>query len=318
MLRERLLEELLAWSLAMGADEAIGDVAVDRFAESERRAAALAAGRPDATRPGASRPSAPAAERPRPVPQPPTESPTQAHSASSSPTRPEPGPAPRAAAAAPVARVAPALDGDLAAAIAAARAAAAAADSLEALGAAVAAFEGCALKRTATSTVFADGVPGGGLMLIGEAPGADEDRIGRPFVGVSGQLLDRMLATIGRSRQSNAYITNVLFWRPPGNRKPTDSEIAVCRPFVERHIALVRPKILVMVGGTASASLLPGSAGITRLRGQWLALDVNGLAEPVQAIAMYHPSFLLRSPERKREAWADLLSIKFRLAELPK
>ena len=295
MLRERLLEELLAWSLAMGADEAIGDVAVDRFAESERRAQALAAGRPVA--------SAPA---PRPVP-PPAAKPVASPSiAAASP----PAAAPRAAI--------PALDGGLAATIETARAAAAAADSLEALRAAVLAFDGCALKKTATHTVFADGVPEGGLMLIGEAPGADEDRIGRPFVGVSGQLLDRMLAAIGRSRATNAYITNVLFWRPPGNRKPTDGEIAICRPFVERHIALVRPRLLVLVGGTASAAMLPGSLGITRLRGQWLALEVNGLAEPVQAIAMYHPSFLLRSPERKREAWGDLLSIKSRLEDAPK
>ena len=291
MLRERLLEELLAWSLAMGADEAIGDVAVDRFAESERRAQALAAGR-----------QAPAAAAPRP-----TATPTI------KPIAAPPGAAPTPPAAAP--RAVPALDGGLGATIEAARAAAASADSLEALREAVLAFEGCALKKTATNTVFADGVPEGGLMLIGEAPGADEDRIGRPFVGVSGQLLDRMLAAIGRSRQSDAYITNVLFWRPPGNRKPTDSEIAICRPFVERHIALVRPRLLVLVGGTASAAMLPGSLGITRLRGQWLALQVNGMPEPVQAIAMYHPSFLLRSPERKREAWVDLLSIKSRLEE---
>ena len=290
MLRERLLEELLAWSLAMGADEAIGEVAVDRFAESERRAQALAAKRQPA--PAAARPAAGA----KPV------------------------------AAVPVAgrqldpiilpTAAPALDGGLAATIEAARAAAAAAATLDALRDAVMAFDGCALKRTATNTVFADGVPEGGLMLIGEAPGADEDRLGKPFVGVSGQLLDRMLAAIGRSRQTDAYITNVLFWRPPGNRKPTESEIAICRPFVERHIALVRPRLLVLVGGTASAAMLPGSLGITRLRGQWLALEVSGVPEPVQAIAMYHPSFLLRSPERKREAWADLLSIKSRL-EVP-
>ena len=292
MLRERLLEELLAWSLAMGADEAIGDVAVDRFAESERRAQALAAGR-----------QAPAAAAPRP-----TATPTI------KPIAAPPGAAPTPPAAAPRAAT-PMLDGGLGATIEAARAAAAAAGSLEALREAVLAFEGCALKKTATNTVFADGVPEGGLMLIGEAPGADEDRIGRPFVGVSGQLLDRMLAAIGRSRQSDAYITNVLFWRPPGNRKPTDSEIAICRPFVERHIALVRPRLLVLVGGTASAAMLPGSLGITRLRGQWLALQVNGMPEPVQAIAMYHPSFLLRSPERKREAWVDLLSIKSRLEE---
>ena len=291
MLRERLLEELLAWGLAMGADEAIGDVAVDRFAESERRAQALAA----------KRQPAPAAPRPAPAAQP------VAAAAPAAGRQLDPIILPKAA---------PALDGGLAATIEAARAAAAAAGTLDALRDAVMAFDGCALKKTATNTVFADGVPDGGLMLIGEAPGADEDRLGKPFVGVSGQLLDRMLAAIGRSRQADAYITNVLFWRPPGNRKPTESEIAICRPFVERHIALVRPRLLVLVGGTASAAMLPGSLGITRLRGQWLSLGVNGLSEPVQAIAMYHPSFLLRSPERKREAWADLLSIKSRL-EVP-
>ena len=291
MLRERLLEELLAWGLAMGADEAIGDVAVDRFAESERRAQALAA----------KRQPAPAAPRPAPAAQPVAAAPPAAG------RQLDPIILPKAA---------PALDGGLAATIEAARAVAAAAGTLDALRDAVMAFDGCALKKTATNTVFADGVPEGGLMLIGEAPGADEDRLGKPFVGVSGQLLDRMLAAIGRSRQTDAYITNVLFWRPPGNRKPTESEIAICRPFVERHIALVRPRLLVLVGGTASAAMLPGSLGITRLRGQWLSLGVNGLSEPVQAIAMYHPSFLLRSPERKREAWADLLSIKSRL-EVP-
>jgi DNA polymerase len=296
MLRERLLEELLAWSLAMGADEAIGDVAVDRFAESERRAQALAARRQTAAAPQSPPPRPAAVVKPAATP--------------AAPGRPpEPIVIPKAM---------PALDGGLAASIEAARAAAAAAQTLDELSQAVAAFDGCALKKTATNTVFADGVPDGGLMLIGEAPGADEDRLGKPFVGVSGQLLDRMLAAIGRSRQTDAYITNVLFWRPPGNRKPTDSEIAICRPFVERHIALVRPRLLVLVGGTASAAMLPGSLGITRLRGQWLALDVNGVPEPVQAIAMYHPSFLLRSPERKREAWADLLSIKIKLKEPPK
>ncbi|MDB5359618.1 MAG: phage polymerase-like protein [Rhodospirillales bacterium] len=294
MLRERLLEELLAWNLAMGADEAIGDVAVDRFAESERRAQALAARRQGL---------GPDPARPAPSPQPALARPVAAASTN------------RQQAPIVLPKAAPVLDGGLSAAIEAARAAAAAADTLDALREAVMAFEGCGLKKTATNTVFAEGVPDGGLMLIGEAPGADEDRIGKPFVGVSGQLLDRMLAAIGRSRQTDAYITNALFWRPPGNRKPTDSEIAICRPFVERHIALVRPRLLVLVGGTASAAMLPGSLGITRLRGQWLALQVNGLAEPVQAIAMYHPSFLLRSPERKREAWADLLSIKNKLED---
>jgi len=254
----QMLEELLAWYVAVGADEAIGDAPTIRFADP----APL----------GASAPSAPIPSRPVPM----------------------------------TALLAPN------AALAAAHEAAAAAGSLAELKAAVEAFDGCSLKRTATHTVFADGNPQSGLMFIGEAPGAEEDRIGRPFVGVSGQLLDRMLQTIGLDR-SGVYITNVLFWRPPGNRKPTETEIALCRPFVDRHIALVRPSLLVMVGGTASGALLPGSEGITRLRGRWLRLNVSGVSEPVEAIAMYHPSFLLRSPERKREAWLDLLSLKSKL-----
>jgi uracil-DNA glycosylase family 4 len=270
-----VLESLLAWYLAAGADEAIGDAPYDRFAEEARRR----------------RPQQPAATAPQ--------------AAASAPRHSPPVVA---------ATGAPALGPDSpAAAVAAARAAAMAASTLDELRAAVSNFDGCALRQTATHTVFADGVPQSRIMFIGEAPGADEDRIGLPFVGASGQLLDRMLATIGLDRTRNAYITNVLFWRPPGNRKPTESEIAICRPFVERHIALIDPLFIVLVGGTASAGFLPGSGGITRSRGQWVTLEVNGLARPVQAIPMYHPSFLLRSPERKRESWIDLLSIQSKL-----
>ena len=196
--------------------------------------------------------------------------------------------------------------------LAQARQLAAAAETVDALREAVNRFDGCSLKATATNTVFADGNPEAPLMLIGEAPGADEDRIGRPFVGASGQLLDRMLATIGIDR-SSAYISNVLFWRPPGNRKPTDTEVALCRPFVERHIALVRPRFLILVGATANTALVGGSEGITRLRGRWFALTLDGIDQPIQAMAMYHPSYLLRSPLAKREAWLDLLSIKSKL-----
>lgn len=187
---------------------------------------------------------------------------------------------------------------------------AAAAADLTALAAAVRAFEGCPLKRTATNTVFADGVPGAPLMIIGEAPGADEDRVGLPFVGRSGQLLDRMLATIGFSRKTNAYITNILFWRPPGNRTPTGDEITACLPFVWRHIALGRPRVVLLSGGTAAATILARKDGITRLRGKWFELSVPGLDTTVPTLATYHPSFLLRSPERKAEAWRDLLSLE--------
>jgi DNA polymerase len=196
-----------------------------------------------------------------------------------------------------------------------ARRLAADAETVAALAALVTGFEGCALKQTATNTVFADGNPAASVMIIGEAPGADEDRIGRPFVGRAGQLLDRMLAAIGLDRQS-VLITNVVYWRPPGNRTPTTAEIASCLPFVLRHVALVRPKILVLCGATAAGALLPHGQGITRLRGRWFSLEIPGLAESVPTLPMFHPSFLLRTPERKREAWRDLLALRARLEEL--
>ncbi|HZS83701.1 MAG TPA: uracil-DNA glycosylase [Stellaceae bacterium] len=210
----------------------------------------------------------------------------------------------------------PARSAPVAPAAGAARELAAAARDLAELERAVAGFDGCALRLTATNTVFADGNPEARLMLIGEAPGADEDRIGRPFVGRSGQLLDRMLAAIGIDRRT-AYITNVIYWRPPGNRKPTPAEIESCAPFVRRQIALARPSVLVLCGGTATSALLGLSDGITRLRGRWFDLEIPGLERPVATIATYHPSYLLRTPERKREAWRDLLAIKARLDAPP-
>ncbi|HTZ77383.1 MAG TPA: uracil-DNA glycosylase [Stellaceae bacterium] len=227
-----------------------------------------------------------------------------------------------AATAAPVPRIAappPASAAPLVApgaAAASARELAAAATTLAELEAAVRAFDGCALKRTATNTVFADGNPEAPLMVIGEAPGADEDRIGRPFVGRAGQLLDRMLAAIGIDR-TQAYITNVLFWRPPGNRKPTPDEVAACLPFLWRHIALKHPRLVVMAGGTSASTLLGRAEGIMRLRGRWFDLAVPGLERPVPALATFHPSFLLRAPARKAEAWSDLLSLKSRLDRPP-
>ncbi|HEY1260109.1 MAG TPA: uracil-DNA glycosylase [Stellaceae bacterium] len=223
-------------------------------------------------------------------------------------------PAPAPAAREPVAvprRAAPVLGGSAQSA----RLMASAAETVEALEAAIAAFEGCALKHTATTTVFADGNPSAPVMIVGEAPGAEEDRTGRPFVGRAGQLLDRMLAAIGLDRNT-VLITNVIYWRPPGNRTPTAAEIASCLPFVLRHVALVAPKVLVLAGGTAAGALLPQGGGITRLRGRWFELDVPGLDRPVPTLPMFHPSFLLRAPERKREAWRDLLTLRARLDEL--
>lgn len=188
--------------------------------------------------------------------------------------------------------------------------AAAAARTLPELREAIAAFDGSPLRETATNLVFSDGSPDSGLMLIGEAPGAEEDRLGRPFVGQSGQLLDRMFASIGLRREEGGfYITNILPWRPPGNRTPTDAEIGLFLPFVLRHIALVRPRHLVLLGGVSAKTLLRTKEGITRLRGRWHGVAVEGLGE-VPALATLHPAYLLRTPAAKRDAWADLLLLR--------
>ena len=197
------------------------------------------------------------------------------------------------------------------AAEAGARARAAAANDLDALRATLADFDDCPLKRTAANLVFADGATDAPVMLIGEAPGADEDRQGLPFVGASGRLLDRMLASIGLDRNENAYITNILPWRPPGNRKPTPSESTMCLPFLHRHIELKAPRLLVFLGGTSAATLLERKEGITRLRGRWF--EYQGPGGPLPAMPTYHPAFLLRQPALKRDAWADLLAIRARL-----
>jgi DNA polymerase len=197
--------------------------------------------------------------------------------------------------------------------VAAARAAAGAAGSLAALAAAQAAYPHCALRQGARNLVFADGLAGARVMVIGEAPGHEEDATGRPFVGRAGQLLDRMFAAIGLARTAAApadalYITNVLPWRPPGNREPTAEEVAMMLPFVERHVALANPAVLVLMGNTPAQAVL-GVRGITRLRGQW----TEAWGRPV--LPMLHPAYLLRQPHTKREAWADLLALQAFLRE---
>jgi DNA polymerase len=233
-----------------------------------------------------------------------------------------PPPAARGGAAAPppASRPAPGGNGGLlilpAAPPGASRAAelAAAAGSLDALRDAMAAFEGSPLRETATNLVFADGAPASGLMLIGEAPGADEDRLGKPFVGVSGRLLDRMLASIGLGRERDFYLTNILPFRPPGNRTPTDAEIALFLPFVLRHVELAAPRLLVLLGGTAAKALLRSREGITRLRGRWHEVSPReGGGTPWPALATLHPAYLLRNPAAKKDAWHDLLLLRKRL-----
>jgi uracil-DNA glycosylase len=198
-------------------------------------------------------------------------------------------------------------------AAASARETAGACHDLAALEAAVATFDGCALRETALNLCFADGGREAEVMLIGEAPGAEEDRLGKPFVGQSGKLLDKMLATIGLPRGA-VYITNVIYWRPPGNRSPTQAEIAACQPFLERQIELLRPKVIVFLGGIAARGLLGVKEGVTKLRGRRFVYPTADGAR-IPAMVTFHPAFLLRQPAQKRLAWRDLLALRQRLEE---
>ena len=184
--------------------------------------------------------------------------------------------------------------------------------SLADLQAAYAAFEGCALKATAKSLVFGNGAENASLMLIGEAPGREEDIAGEPFVGRSGQLLNRMLAAIGLER-TDVRVTNIIAWRPPGNRSPTPVETEMCLPFVLRQIELVAPKVVVCLGSPSAKAILSSNDGIMKLRGRWNELALPGLPAPIQATALLHPAYLLRQPAQKRLAWRDLLAVKDRL-----
>lgn len=181
------------------------------------------------------------------------------------------------------------------------------ATSLDELQQLLGVFEGCALSSSAKNLVFADGAPSARIMFVGEAPGAEEDRIGKPFVGRSGQLLDRMLAAIGFDR-SSVYIANIVPWRPPGNRTPTPQEVAICKPFIERQIELVDPDILVCLGGPSTQNLLNVRDGILRTRGRWFSYNLPG--RQIRALATLHPAYLLRQPLQKRLAWRDFQSLK--------
>ena len=176
------------------------------------------------------------------------------------------------------------------------------------LKAAVESFEGCLLKRTATNTVFADGNPDADIMIIGEAPSEQEDKTGVPFCGPSGQLLDNVLKSIGLIRADNLYISNAIFWRPPGNRTPSHEEVAICAPLVKKHIALVKPKLLVLAGGVAS-NVLGNTLSVSKMRGKFHEYHNEFLDAPIQAAVIYHPSYLLRQPSQKAQAWKDMLMI---------
>jgi|APTNR8051073442_1049403.scaffolds.fasta_scaffold02592_3 DNA polymerase len=271
------LNALLRWYVDSGVDETIGTEPVDRYQQ------------PAAVEPPRPRPSpvAPAA------PTPPLEAARAGADAAGS--------------AAPV--------GSTTFASAAARRAAEAPD-LDALRDLLGGFDDCALKRTATSLVFGEGSARARVVLIGEAPGAEEDRQGRPFVGPSGRLLDRMLQSIGLDR-GQVFISNTVFWRPPGNRSPTPQETAACMPFVERIIELIAPEMLVALGGPAAGALLGQKESVGRLRGRWFSYATPRMARPIPATALFHPAYLLRSPAQKRLAWRDLLAIQKRLAPPP-
>lgn len=221
------------------------------------------------------------------------------------PTKPTP-PKPK-----PKAKLQPAEGG-----VETARALAAGADSIAELRAAVEGFTGCALKVTARNTVFSDGVEGAPVLIVGEAPGKEEDEQGKPFVGRSGQLMDRMFAHIGLDRKHNLLISNTIFWRPPGNRDPTQGETVACLPFAERLIELAQPKLLILTGKAAAHAILKRDEGVMKLRGRRLIYAREGKQPPVNAMVMLHPAYLLRQPQQKRLAWADLLLAEAWLEEL--
>jgi uracil-DNA glycosylase len=272
-------EQVLRWWAEAGVDIAIDEEPHDRFAEAQS-------------------PIAPSRVTPSPA---------------TAPTPPAPSQPP------PPTRFAPRIEQAAAAspdeAARSARDIAARANSLEELRDSLEKFEGCGLKATATQLVFSDGAPGARIMFVGEAPGGDEDRIGKPFVGRAGQLLDRMLAAIGLDR-SKVYIANVVPWRPPGNRTPTLQETAICLPFIQRQIELADPELLVCVGASSAQTLLGVKDGITRARGKWF--DYQNGNRTIKALAMFHPAFLLRQPTQKRQAWRDLRALAAALAEVEK
>lgn len=295
----RELAAALRWQIEAGADEAILDAPVDRFATKPPKPAvtpATAAASEAATTAA----SQTASETPTKT------GPAQADTPTTAPPAAEAPPAPRLEPADAVNETARDLAGNC--------------SNLAALETALAAFDGCALKTTATNLVFGTGTEKADVMLVGEAPGRDEDRDGAPFVGASGQLLDAMLEFLELGRGTNVYVTNILPWRPPGNRQPTSAEIAACLPFLERHIALVAPRILVFLGGTTAKTLLNRTEGITRLRGKWHeyaspALDAADLPR-IPAMATLHPAYLLGQPAQKRAAWLDLIAVREKLDEI--
>nr|WP_321445346.1 uracil-DNA glycosylase [uncultured Cohaesibacter sp.] len=299
------LAALIEWYGAMGADCALDDLPQDRFEESQRQARERAALRASRT---ASSDNRDKTEHSQPVGS------TLTLKSPSNQSRPSLNAPQHGLSDAEATKQAPAfLNPGSATLVEDARQMAARAQTLAELRQALAKFEGCSLKLSAKSLVFGDGNPEADVMFIGEAPGRDEDLQGVPFVGRAGQLLDKMMAAIKLDR-SNSYITNILPWRPPGNRKPSIDEQAMLQPFIHRHIELVNPKLLVFLGGTAAQQLLDSKDGIMRLRGRWRTYSAAGRDIPV--MSTLHPAFLLRTPAQKRAAWQDLLEVAAKLDSL--
>ncbi|MGI9372072.1 MAG: uracil-DNA glycosylase [Hyphomicrobiales bacterium] len=276
--------EILRWQMDMGVDEALGDAPIDRFAQSRQKVAQQAT---------------PSAEKPAPS------------RVSRTPSFPAPAATPRAAPGDAGQDLA--LQDEI---IADARTLAEQAKSLDEIYAALSTFDGCPLKKTAKNLVFSDGNPKARVMMIGEAPGADEDRQGKPFVGRSGQLLDLMLTAIGLDRhdedpKKSVFISNTIFWRPPGNRKPTAAESEICFPFISRAIELVQPDILVCLGATPMHRFTSGSEGILRARGKWKSFESAG--KQIDLLPTLHPAYLLRQPAQKRLSWRDFLALHEKL-----
>jgi DNA polymerase len=310
--------EVLRWQMDAGVDETVASAPVNRFLAGEDRVVLPGASAPNIQDPAASfAPGlssgrhAPPGRLPSPPPPPPPPPPEPPPPPSPAPPRSSPPREPAPSLFASPASAPPFSTDD---AVRTAVALAAGATTVEELRAALLAFDGCPLKRTATNLVFTDGSPRASVLFIGEAPGAEEDRQGLPFVGPSGRLFDRMLASIGLDR-TQVCISNTVFWRPPGNRTPTTIEMAVCMPFLERLIEVVDPRVLVTLGGPAAKVVLGESAGVSKLRGRWFAYSSPRLARPIQATAMFHPAYLLRTPAQKRDAWRDLLMLRKRLDE---
>ena len=291
MNNQNYAKDVLAWHLDIGVDETIGTEPVNRFEAIEIPARPVP-GMAD------SQAAAPAASQPAP----PSFAASQAKTGAQTGTKTGTKTGARS--------TAPGPSGEEA--VKSAYTMAEQANSVDELRLALAAFDGCGLKNTATNLVFYNGDIKARLMFVGEAPGAEEDRQGEPFIGPSGALLNRMLTSINIER-SAVLISNTVFWRPPGNRTPTPQETAVCMPFIERLIELVDPDVLVTLGGPAAKALLGETQGVGRLRGRWFTYETARMSHPIAATAMFHPAYLLRTPSQKRAAWQDLLNIQDRL-----